>query len=339
MKKYVPFYESTKLQEKWIKQFQQLNKYDQATLRRVLEKYSVDIENTNFKVFDPLDFDSRAPEWKNPNTKIIFLYQTKDYRTNQPGELRLFCMYHNGKVVNEFKMSIHGGETFYNYRGQEVQPSNANKTVTVYNRYTGPTQRQAPSIDLKYLSRKEIIRLAKYAVVLYEVQVKTTTGIQQQRQAAKSGMITREPVHFNPSDNKYYVSPKFTQWDSLDRYSRDKSGFTSRKRELENKLAQYRKEKLLSLGDEKIINDSISIYQKLLDKISLAPGVKKVPATMSDIMYKIRNYTEVLSSYFSTIENLKNSTSQHQYYADKAKKLLIDIRSYTMDMQKLYALS
>ena len=87
MKKYVPFYESTKLQEKWIKQFQQLNKYDQATLRRVLEKYSVDIENTNFKVFDPLDFDSRAPEWKNPNTKIIFLYQTKDYRTNQPGEI------------------------------------------------------------------------------------------------------------------------------------------------------------------------------------------------------------------------------------------------------------
>lgn len=332
MKRYQPFYESVKLQEKWIKEFQQLSKHDQFKLRQSLTKYKVDIENTDFKVMNPLMLGSSDREWKDPSIKMLFLAQTRDYKTQKPGQLELFCIYSNGQMIDEYKYSISGGEVFYNKQGNEVLPSNAGKTTVSY-RQGRPITRPANSIDLKYLPRKEIIRLSKYVVIMYPATVKSSADIQRQRQAARDGSAERTKLYLNPADGEYYTSPNFNSWDKASKYV-DKSGFKSRAGEWQNKLSAYRKDKILSQGDEVIINEGIKVYQELLSKISLAPGIKKVPANMDDITSAIRRFGETLASYFSAIDDMK-ARSGSEYYAEKAKRLLLDLKEYTARMNKL----
>jgi hypothetical protein len=337
MKKYIPFFESTRLlQEKWIKEFQQLNKYDQQYLRDTLNHYKIDIENTDFKVFDPLKLNSRAPEWTNPGVKLLFLTQTIDEETGKPNPLSLLCMCSGGKIITIFHPYLQTTDVFVNYNNMKVQLASSKQGI----------------VDVKYLPRKEIIRISKFAILLDENQIKSNDAIRQQRSQAKSGIVHRNTVIFNPKDNKYYHPPKteyLTYYKknkeidplfSIDRLDMDKSGFISRKKELQNKLAQYRKEKLLSVGEEKIINDSILIFQKLRDKISLHPGMKKIPKTMDSILYTMRSYSQTLSDYFEAIENSKTTNSSlKSHYENRIKNLLVKIKQYTKEMEDLYNLS
>lgn len=343
MKIHKPLFESVKLEEKWIKEFQQLSKYDQSRLRNALVKYKIDIENSDFVLYNPQQLDSRAEQLKSPQYKVLFLCQKKDEKTGKPGPVTLLGIYSEGKFIDEFSYAVRGDDVFYDYYGNEVTPSNKGKTVAAnmrQRRYLKTSYVPAPPVDLKYLSRKEIVKISRYIVVMSVAAgggaIKSSAPIQAQRAAAKKGMVTREPLYFNPADNKYYTKPNFDKYYVFDgRYS-DKSGFKTRAYDWQDKLKKYRQDKTLSQGDSKIIDDAISVYQKLVSKVSMAPGITSVPQGMNDMLYAMRSFASDLQDYFNSVESVKRRPND-DYYQKEMRSRLLDIPKRTAEMQKYAA--
>ena len=343
MKIHRPLFESAKLEEKWIKEFQELSPFDQSRLRRALVKYKVDIENSNFILYNPAQLDSRAEQLKSPIYKVLFLCQKRDEKTGKPGPVELLGIFSEGKFIDEFHYAIRGDDVFYDYYGNEVTPSNKGKTVAA-NQWQRRVQKTsfvpAPPVELKYLSRKEIIKISKYIVVISSVgssAVKSSANIQAQRASAKAGVISPETLYFNPADNQYYTKPDFDKYSKADMRFIDKSGFKTRAYSWADKLKKYRQEKLLNQGDEKLINDAIAEYQKLVQKIDLKPGVSVVPKNMNDMLSAMRSFASDLESYFTNINHAKTRPNGDDYYLKAAKNELLGMPRHAETMRKLAA--
>lgn len=342
MKIHRPFFESTKLNEKWIKEFQQLSAHNQQRLRAALVKYNVDIENSDFVLFNPAQLDSRAEQLKSPIYKVLFLCQKRDEKTGKPGPLELLGIYSEGKFIDEFAYDVRADDVYYDFYGNEVTPSHKGKTVPAsawQRRVLKKNYVQAPPVDLKYLSRKEIIKLSRYIVVISSVgsgAIKSSGPLKAVRAGQKQGMVTRKPVYFNPADNQYYTDPRMDKYSVLMPQYRDKSGFEVPIKKWADKLKKYRQDKVLSQGDSTILNAGLAAYEKLASKVTLKPGITAVPQNISDMLYAMRSFASDLQDYFNTLEDIKRRP-QNEYYIKRAQSQLLELPRRTKDMEKLAA--